>query len=185
MKTLPTTDPFQTECWSLEKTINPYRVFVRCFTDAGDLDKLRKLLLHVFLFIHPFKPQHKECFYDVHLAFMAINSVIEAAHYLCNTVEKQEPTAAPSIPDSLLKNDVSVEERSFTAYFISVEEYLDPLKVFQAFFEYQPRGDWRANLHEILYYCTTDDSIQVEMDLFSLWFYLTKLLEAAYIITQR
>ncbi|MBO9592370.1 MAG: hypothetical protein J7599_05620 [Niabella sp.] len=185
MKTLPTTDPFQTECWSLEKTINPYRVFVRCFIDAGDLHKLRKLLLHVFLFIHPFRPQHKERFYDVHLAFMAINSVIEAAHYLCNSAEKQDTTATPSIPNSLLKNDMPVEDRSFISYFISLDEYLDPFKVFRAFFEYQSRGDWRSNLHEILYYCMTDASIEVEMDLFSLWLHLTKLLEAAYITVQR
>ena len=185
MKTLETTDPFQTACWSLEKTTNPYRVFVRCFIDAGDLDKLRKLLLHVLLFVHPFRPQTAIRSYDVYLSFMAINSVIEAAHYLCNTAEKQDTTGTPSIPGSLLKNDTPAEDRSFTSYFISIEEYLDPFKVFRAFFEYQPRGDWRANLHEVLYYCMTDASIEVEMDLFSLWLHLTKLLEAAYITAQR
>lgn len=183
MKTPETTDPFQTECWCLEKATDPYRVFVLCFTNAGDLDALRKLLLHIFLFIHPFEHQNEKRVYDVFIAFMAIYSVVEAAHYLCNEDEEQK-TGKSTTPKNPYKNDLPAEEQSFTSHFITPEEYLNPLKVLRAFFKYQPREDWRTNIHEILYYCITKASIQVEMDLFSLWFYLTKLLEAAHIIAK-
>ncbi|WP_018630466.1 hypothetical protein [Niabella aurantiaca] len=170
MKTIKTPDPFHTESWCLEATTNPQRVFFLCFEHAGDIDAFRKMLLHVMLFIEQFEPQKEIPVYRVCCAFMALHSVIAAAHYIYRQ-------GAP--------HPGGEEQTGFASYFISAAEHANLHEVLKTFFSYQTRQEWMANMHLVLYHCLTDRAIGVEMDLFSHWFYLTKLLEAAWLMAAR
>ncbi|ANH83452.1 hypothetical protein A8C56_22940 [Niabella ginsenosidivorans] len=184
MKDPTTTDPFHTESWSQECTTNPYRVFTLCFEHAGDIDLLRKLLLHLPLFIDQFKPANKIPPYRICCAFMAINSVIDAA-YSIYTKKDQIPVKEPAAFKYFFQNDAPPGQRSFASYFITEEEYVQLYKVLRKFFNYQPREGWKADLHALLYHSLTNRAIGVEMNVFAVWFYITKLLEAAWLVAER
>ncbi|MGJ7033420.1 hypothetical protein [Niabella hirudinis] len=188
MQKIKTADPFHTESWCLEATTNPYRAFFLCFEHAGDIDALRKILLHVLLFIEQFEPQKEIPVYRVCCAFMAFHSVIAAAHYLYRQGQPK-PAGKQHAP----QHHKAEEERqpgreeptSFASYFISARERANPYEVLKTFFGYQTREEWTIGLHLALYHCLMDRAIGLEMDLFSHWFYFSKLLEAAWLMAEQ
>ncbi|MBO9592811.1 MAG: hypothetical protein J7599_07865 [Niabella sp.] len=176
MQFLRTTDPFHTESWSLEATTNPYRVFALCFYHAGHIHEFRKWLLHLFLYIEQFEVQTEIPSFQLCCAFMAIDSVIDAAHYI--HINNLEPDREVDL--SIIADDAFPGQRRFASYFIE-EEQGDIRKVIEKFFAYQTCDEWKSSMHLVLYHGVTDRAIDVEMDEFSVWYYLMKLLEAAYI----
>ncbi|MGJ7033795.1 hypothetical protein [Niabella hirudinis] len=176
MQFLRTTDPFHTESWCLEATTNPYRVFALCFYHAGDIHEFRKWLLHLFLFIEQFEGQTQIPPFKLCCAFMAIGSVIDAAHYIyTNDLEPDQQADLSILADEALPG-----QKKFASYFIEKEQG-NIRKVIEQFFAYQTCDEWKSSMHMALYHGVTDRALGVEMDEFSVWFYLMKLLEAAYI----
>ena len=176
MQALKTTDPFHTGGWSLERTTDPYRVFALCFYHAGDIHAFRQWLLHIFLFIERFEGQTKVPPFTLCCAFMAIDSVIDAAHYIYEN--ELEPDHQPDL------NTIAAEplpgQQQFASYFIDAEQ-ADIRKVIEQFFTYQTWDEWKSDLSLVLYNGVTEHAVGVELDEFSVWYYLMKLLEAAYI----
>ncbi|MCF3110922.1 hypothetical protein LL912_19205 [Niabella sp. CC-SYL272] len=181
MKNPRTPDPFHTQFWCNEATTNPYRAFYLCFSHAGKIHELRKILQHVLLFMEREQPQTDIPVYRVCCAFMAINSVITAAHYIY-THPEPEPVAGLPAYLSVLKSNLPYEQTSYTSYFISEAEHANLQEVLKTFFGYQSCDDWNSELHLVLYHALTHWSLPVVVDLFSHWFYLTKLLEAAWLL---
>lgn len=181
---MKTADPFHTESWCLEATTNPYRVFFLCFEHAGDIDALRKMLLHVLLFIEQFEPQKEIPVYRVCCAFMALHSVIAAAHYIYRHGMQGPVAGQQQHPKQEDRQPGREEQTCFTSYFISGAEHRNLYEALKAFFGYQTRQEWTAGLHLMFYHCVTDRPIGMEIDLFSHWFYLSKLLEAAWLMAE-
>ncbi|MBZ4190639.1 hypothetical protein [Niabella beijingensis] len=181
MKNPTTNDPFHTESWSQECAPNPYRVFTLCFENAGTIDQLRKMMLRLPLFMDQSRPVTKVCSYRISCAVMAISSVIDAAHQL---YKEKESIPMDKLPEYsyFFYTQTAPEYRSFATYLITESEYSNMRNVFRKFFNYKSREDWQSELQGLLYYSLTDHSVEVEINSFAIWFYLTKLLEAAYIL---
>lgn len=176
MQFLKTTDPFHTGGWSLECTTDPYRVFALCFYHAGDIHEFRQWLLHIFLFIERFEGQTKVPPFTLCCAFMAIDSVVDAAWHIY--VNELEPGRQPDL--STPAAEAVPGQQTFASYFIEAGQE-NIRTVIEQFFTYQTRDEWKSDLHLVLYNGVTEHAVGVEMDEFSVWYYLMKLLEAAYI----
>ncbi|ANH83098.1 hypothetical protein A8C56_20825 [Niabella ginsenosidivorans] len=181
MNIIKTMDPFHTESWCQQCTTDPYRVFALCFEHAGSIDQLRKLLLYLPLFIDQPKPAGKIPPYTICQAFMAISSVIDAA-YAIYTGGSRLQVKKPGGYQSVFQTAAPPGQRNFAAYLITQGEYARLYKVLRKFFNYQPRERWKAALHALLYHSLTGNAIGIELNVFAVWFYLSKLLEMAWLV---
>jgi hypothetical protein len=120
-----------------------------------------------------------------------MESIVNAA-YLINQEEKKSPlNIAPN--DIFNKNlycgiKTYLSEWDYLPRFLSMKEYVNPYLAFKKFFKYQDLEKWKEDLHEILDYALVKDNFfnaGIEIDIFSIYFHLSKLVEAAHLIDVR
>lgn len=110
--------------------------------------------------------------------FKWLGSVINAAYILIKKGKRELHKVAPVAVSKIRQN--------FTPQFLTAKEYGNPYRVFKRFFRYRSIGSWKQELQGLLDHCIRSTSIMEEedkeVDIIGLYVYLTKLMEAAYLI---
>jgi hypothetical protein len=113
--------------------------------------------------------------------FKWLESVINAAYILNKKGKREFPKVAPVAGTEIRQN--------FTPRFLTGKEYGNPYRVFKRFFRYRSIAVWKQELQGLLDHCIRSTSIMEEedkeVDIIGLYVYLTKLVEAAYLIELR
>jgi len=183
-------DYLKTSIWYKEEITDPYEVIGEFFHDS-DLATHREMTAEMLLAASSERVYDKTTPSDVLLQFKFMESVINAA-YLINKEEKESPL-------KIKKSDVfnpnlycswhrDLTEWDFFPRMLSLEEYVNPYLVFKRFFKYMELPEWKEVLQEILDYALASDSIYetvVKIDTLSIYFHLSKLIEAAHLIDVR
>ena len=79
---------------------------------------------------------------------------------------------------------VQPQKTQWVPRYLSHEECVSPYLAIRSFFKYQSLAQWKEDLEEILTSALSRYSDQVTINLFPIYFYLTKFLEAAYVISE-
>lgn len=91
--------------------------------------------------------------------------------------------------ESVINAAVSEIRQNFTPSFLTVKEYGNPYRVFKRFFRCRSLGNWKQELQGLLDHCIRSTSIMEEeekaVEIIGLYFYLTKMVEAGYLIELR
>jgi hypothetical protein len=183
-------DYLQTSLWYKEKISDPYQVIAEFFC-SGHLSSHRKCIKQALKaaagkFIwRKFNPG--DLLYD----FKMIESVINAA-YLINKENKTSPLTINK-EGSFNPNLFCGWHRHSTQwdYFprvLSFKEFANPYLAFKRFFKYLSLQKWKVELQDLLEYALVETSLSeagIEKDMLSLYFYLSKLIEAAHLIDVR
>jgi len=183
-------DYLQTSLWYKEKITDPYQVIAEFFCSAG-LTAYRKCIKaalgaasgkHIWRKYNPG---------DLLYEFKMIESVINAA-YLINKENKTSPL--------IIKKESSFNPNLFCGWHVdstqwdyfprvlSFKEYVNPYLTFKRFFKYLPLPKWKQELQDLLEFSLVKTSLAeagIEKDMLSLYFHLTKLVEAAHLIDVR
>jgi hypothetical protein len=183
-------DYLATSLWYREVIKDPYQVIAKFFTCAT-INSYRKTIKDVLISISKDKLYRKDSPGDLLLEFKMIESVINAA-YLMNHEKKKSPIDI-SPTDVFNKNlycgrHTYLTEWDYFPRSLSMKEFIDPYSVFKKFFRYQKLEGWKKDMQEILEYALADISFfegGLTFDVLSIYFHLTKLLEAAHLIDVR
>ena len=113
--------------------------------------------------------------------FKLLESVINAAYILNKKGKREFPKVAPV---------AGAESRQdFIPRFLTGKEYGNPYRVFRRFFAFRSLAGWKEVMQALLDHCIRSSSIMEEehkeVDIIGLYVYLTKLVEAAYLIELR
>ena len=180
-------DYLETSCWYRDIITDPYQVIAEFFSFAT-IDFYRKRIKGMLLSIHRNKIYHKDAPGEVLFDFKMLESVINAA-YLISKEKKQSPLII-GMNDLFNKNlycgrHTNCDQWDYFPRTLSKKEYIDPYLTFKLFFKYQKLETWKQDLQTILSYALAKNSDGVELDLLSIYFHLTKLVEAAHLIDVR
>ena len=183
-------DYLKTSIWYKEEITDPYEVISEFFHDS-DLAAHREMTAEMLLAAHSERVYDLTTPGDLLLQFKFIESVINAA-YLINKEEKESPLKIeksdvfnPNLFCSWHKN---LTEWDFFPRELSLKEYVNPYLAFKRFFKYMKLPEWKEVLQEILDYALASDSIcetVLKIDTLSIYFQLSKLIEAAHLIDVR
>jgi hypothetical protein len=179
-----------TSVWYREVIKDPYQVIAEFFTSAT-IASYRKTIKGVLIAISKEKFYENESPSDLLYDFKMIESVINAA-YIINQ-EKKKPPIEVSPTDVFNKNlycgiDSKDTEWDYFPRSLSMKEFIDPYLAFKKFFRYQKLGAWKRDMQKILQYAISDVSFfeaGLTFDVLSIYFHLTKLVEAAHLIDVR
>lgn len=120
--------------------------------------------------------------------FKAVVSVMLAADKI-NRDKKSSPLTItlPEFADKRLyaRPYATCPEWEYLPKILTTKEYRDPYIVFRKFFKYQPVEQWRENIALVLDYALAGYNESCDLNLLQLYFYLTKLMEAAHLIDVR
>jgi hypothetical protein len=183
-------DYLQTSLWYKEKITDPYQVIAEFFCSAG-LTAYKKCIKdalkaasgnHIWRKYNP-----GDLLYD----FKMLESIINAA-YLINKENKTAPL--------IIKKESSFNPNLFCGWHVdstqwdyfpralSFKEYVNPYLTFKRFFKYLPLPKWKQELQDLLEFALVETSLReagIEKDMLSIYFHLTKLVEAAHLIDVR
>ncbi|MGN6437600.1 MAG: hypothetical protein ACTHMM_13755 [Agriterribacter sp.] len=178
----------QTSLLYREKIKNPYEI-ISDFFCAADLAAHRKYIKQLLQAAQSNKSWNKGAAGDFLNRFRLLESVINAA-YLINQVKKKSLTS--------LGNDDPFNKRYFSngngtdwdcfPRSLSMKEYIDPYLVFKRFFKYLELSGWKEELKYLLDYALLNMSLSeagVDIDILAVYIHLTKLTEAAHLISVR
>ncbi|MFT4095417.1 MAG: hypothetical protein QM640_17450 [Niabella sp.] len=187
MKNKKKKDPFETYCWYREALNDPYQVFAACF-DFSAVFSLKKFIKEALLFALKNKIYRKIEPANVLYRFQVIHSVMIAA----NCINKEHKTgpidfAFGELLDKRLycNNNEALAEWECFPRLLTLDEYKNPYLVFKRFFKFQPLQKWREDMQEILDYTLVSNTNDMDLNLLSRYFHLTKLFEAAHLIDVR
>jgi hypothetical protein len=179
-----------TSVWYREAITDPYQTIAEFFS-ADDIASFRK---HIKAML---KAACSDCSWrksepgDLLYYLKLIESVINAA-FLINKDKKQSPLdITPKDifnPNLYCGRHANNAEWDYFPRVLSFKEFSNPYLAFTHFFKYLPLAEWKSQLQEISEYALVNMSLfeaGIEMDILSLYFYLTKLVEAAHLIDVR
>ncbi len=183
-------DYLETAIWYKEKITNPYEVIAEFFFDA-DIATHRKMVRDILLAANSDKIYDKDSPCDLLLEFKFLESIVNAA-YLINQKGKNSPL-------KIEKNDVfnpnlyyswhkDLTGWDFFPRVLSLKEYVNPYLVFRRFFKYRELPGWKEILQEIQDYALAKSNVSesvMNIDTLSVYFFLSKLIEAAHLIEVR
>lgn len=180
----------ETSLWYKEKIKDPYQVIAEFFS-AADIASHRKRIRDVLKAACSDHIWRKENPGDLLYDFKLIESVINAA-YLINKEKKKSPIDIATY-DLLNKNlycglHAGSNEWDFLPRSLSKKEYINPYLTFKRFFQYLKLHEWKQELSYLLDYALVNTSLSeagIEIDVLSIYFHLTKLVEAAHLIDVR
>lgn len=180
----------KTSLWYKETITDPYQVIAEFFT-AADIASYRKCIRDVLKAAcsnHIWKKENPgELLYE----FQKLESIINAA-YLLNKEKKKSPLNIRK--DNLFNPNLycgwqgNSTEWDFFPRLLSFKEYSNPYLTFKRFFKYLPLSDWKQELKDLMEYALVQTSFSeagIEKDILSMYFHLTKLVEAAHLIDVR
>lgn len=183
-------DYLQTSLWYKEKISDPYQVIAEFFCSAG-LAAYRKCIkdaLRAACGKHIWRKCNPG---DLLYEFKMLESVINAV-YLINRENKTSPL--------IIKKESSFNPNLFCGWHVdstqwdyfprvlSFKEYVNPYLTFKRFFKYLSLAKWKQELQDLLEYALVETSLAeagIEKDMLSIYFHLTKLIEAAHLIDVR
>jgi hypothetical protein len=181
-------DYIESSIWYTQEITDPYQVIAEFFF-AGNVGSFRKGIKKAVLAAFSDKTYSRKNPGTLLWEFERIESVINAA-YLINQENKKSPIIVDN-HNLLNKNlyfgwEVDLTEWDFLPRVLSLKEYKDPYLAFKRFFKFKELADWKSDLHDIVDYALIRDSlISSDVDGFSIYFYLVKLVEAAHLIDVR
>ncbi|AEV98140.1 hypothetical protein A4D02_33655 [Niastella koreensis] len=186
----PTKDYLETSLWYKEPITDPNQVFAEFFTAAA-LKDYRKRIKSVLIAAFGKRIWRKENPGALLYYFKLIESVINAA-WLINKENKTSPLVI-RIEDSFNPNlfcswQADSTQFDFFPRFLSFKEYVNPYIVFKRFFKYLALPAWKVELQDLLEYALVETSLPEageNKDMLSLYFHLSKLIEAAHLIDVR
>ena len=180
----------ETSIWFKEKITNPYEVIAEFFSDA-DIATHRRILRNALLAANSEKIYDKDSPSDLLLEFKFLESAVNA-DYLINQEGKVSPIKIEKKdvfnPNLYCSWHKDLTEWDFFPRVLSLKEYFNPYLVFKRFFKYKALPEWKQDLQEILDYalarsCLLESGINI--DILSVYFFLSKLIEAAHLIDVR
>ncbi len=186
----PTNDYLETSLWYKDPITDPNQVIAEFFSAASlaDYRKRIKAALKAAAGKHiwPKKNPGALLYY-----FKMIESVINAA-WLINKENKTLPLLInkenPFNPNIFCGWQSDDTQWDFFPRFLSFKEYVDPYITFKRFFKYLALPVWKDELQDLLEYALVETSLHeagMKKDMLSLYFHLSKLVEAAHLIDVR
>lgn len=178
-------DHFETCCWRREVITDPYQVFAECFSLAG-IDYFRDMIKALLLNrgVRGTKKDPGKLLFDCKVLGSLLN-----ASWVINKLDKSPPAI---IPDAdLFCKDLYCSGISGTSEWesfpreLSLKEYKNPYLVFKRFFGFQELDKWKLDLHDLLVRAYEKEPEETSLNLLSIYIYLIKLAEAAYLIDVR
>jgi len=185
-----THDYLETSIWYREKIIDPYQVLAEFFS-AANVALRRKRIKEVLIAAGSNQIWRKDNPGDLLCDFKALESIINAA-YLINKEKKKSPLDIATY-DLFNKNlycglHAGSAEWDFFPRSLSLKEYINPYLTFKRFFKYLRLAEWKQELSNLLDYALVNTSLSeagIDVDVLSIYFHLTKLIEAAHLIDVR
>jgi len=183
-------DYLRTSLWYKEKITDPYQVIAEFFCSTH-LTAYRKCIKDALKaaagkFIWR-KYNPGDLLYD----FKMIESVINAA-YLINKENKTSPLTISKEssfnPNLFCGWHADSTQWDYFPRALSFKEFSNPYLTFKRFFKYLSLPKWKLELQDLLDYALVETSLSeagIEKDMLSLYFHLSKLIEAAHLIDVR
>ena len=183
-------DYLETSLWYREEIADPYQTIAELFA-AADIAFYRKTIKGVVQAACSCRIWRKDNPGDLLYEFKLFESVINAA-YLINKEKKTSPLTIshkdmfnPNLYVGWHSNNTEWE---YFPRLLSFKEFSNPYLVFKRFFKHLKIYQWKQELSYLLDYALVKTSLfeaGVEIDTFSIYFHLTKLVEAAHLIDVR
>jgi hypothetical protein len=183
-------DYIDTSIWHKNEITDPYQTIAEFFT-AADLVYYRKTIKDALNAACSDKVWNKTSPGDLLWFFERLESVINAA-YLINKDKKKSPLSIGKEdvfnPNLYCSWHADQAEWDFFPRSLSLKEYIDPYLAFKKFFNYLTLPEWKDELHDLMEFALGKTSFSeacVDFDTLTIYFHLTKLVEAAHLIDVR
>jgi len=179
-----------TSIWYREPITDPYQTIAEFFS-AADPATYRKDIKDILKTASSNHSWRKSNPGDLLYHLKLIESVINAA-FLINKEKKESPLDIT--PKDIFNPNLycgwhaNNTEWDYFPRGLSFKEFSNPYRAFSHFFKYLSLPEWKTILQEVSEYALANDSLfesGVDMDILSIYIYLTKLVEAAHLIDVR
>lgn len=179
-------DIYETKCWSWSVIVNPYKVIAEVL-ETAELVYFRKFIKKILQFSEMDTCYQEKSPSGVLFYLRNILSLLMAAK---DVSENQSSLIWCNENDALDGNHFCSRLISSTLWndfprFLTFEEYCNPYKALQAFFNYQDVYTWVHDLEEIVDCALSRNKGELGLDIISIYTYLIKLVEAAHLINVR
>ncbi|HJU45406.1 MAG TPA: hypothetical protein VJ647_01420 [Chitinophagaceae bacterium] len=175
--------------WYRETITDPYQVIAEAF-DFSEISYYRKVIKGILLSTQTDKIYDEVSPSNLLFQFRMMESVINAC-YLINKENKKSPLTIGA-GDYTNRNLYygRHDRKDGWDYFprcLSRKEFMDPYLVFKRFFKFRELQQWKMDLEEVLNRALSrsDERLEISVDILSMYFYLTRLFEAAHLIDVR
>jgi hypothetical protein len=183
-------DYIDTSIWYKNEITDPYQTIAEFFT-AADVAYYRKTIKGALNAACSSKIWNKSSPGDLLWLFERLESVINAA-YLINKEKKKSPLSIGKEdvfnPNLYCSWHADQTKWNFFPRSLSLKEYIDPYLVFKRFFKYLKLPDWKQKIHDLVDYALVTTSVSeaaLDFDTLTIYFQLTKLVEAVHLIDVR
>ncbi len=167
----PNPDVFETQCWACHIMNHPQELLAEAF-DHATPGRLRKYIQWTLQAAGEPRICTKEEPGQLMVAWQVINSVILAAAALLQDYEAEQPPHTNDPHRSKLR-------------LLSRKDRADPYRVFRRFFKYQSATLWKQDLNRTLGYALSRAAVDDTMNLLPVYWHLTCLVEAAWVVQVR
>lgn len=169
----PKPDVFETQCWACRIISQPQELLAEAF-DYATLGRFRKYIRWALQAAAEPRICNKEEPGQLMAAWQVINSVMLASEALLQQQEAGgEPPSNPPDPSPYRLRLLGRKDRA------------DPYRVFRRFFKYQSTGLWKQDLNRALGYALSSAAVDDTMNLLPLYWHITCLMEAAWVVQVR
>lgn len=180
----------ETSLWFKEKIEDPYQT-IAAFFDFANIVMHRDDIGELMEAVVSKKVWRRCSMNDFEVRFEKLESLVNAA-FIINMENKEQGL-------EIRKDDITnpnlyfgVNDRlGIWEYFprsLSFEEFIDPYKVFQRFFESQTLSDWKGTMNGLMQYAVTKETLAESSDFFdthNIYMSFIRLIEAAHLIDVR
>ena len=182
-------DYLESSIWYRETITDPYQVIAEAFSFC-EIAEYRKSIKAILLSSQSNKVYNRDSPTDLLFQFRMMESVINAC-YLINKEKKESPLIIGE--DDYINKNLYYGRRSGSDgwdYFprcLSRKEFINPYLNLKRFFQLQDIKQWKIDLEAVLNKAlsNTNEQLEINIDILSMYFYLTKLFEAAHLIDVR
>ncbi|MGN7787719.1 hypothetical protein ACTJIJ_24510 [Niabella sp. 22666] len=169
----PNPDVFETQCWAYHIISHPQELLTEGF-DYATPGRFRKYIQWTLQAAAEPRICTKEEPGQLMAAFQVINSVMLAAEALLQQHQAGE--------EHLL---VSHDPCGAKLRLLGRKDRADPYRVFRRFFKYQSTSLWKQDLNRALGYALSRAAVDDTMNLLPLYWHVTCLIEAAWVVQER
>jgi hypothetical protein len=179
----------ETSVWFKEKITDPYQI-IAAFFDAADIVHHRKIIKNILQVACSDRCWEKQEPGHLLYEFSLLESVINAA-WVLDQEKKIDPLFIN--PEDVFNPNLfmgwhgKLTKWDFLPRSLSYKEFANPYRVFKRFFRFQDITNWKEQLQLLMDYSLRSMNLLELEDIrpLSLYFQLTKLVEAAHLIDVR
>lgn len=179
----------KTSVWFKDKITDPYQI-IAAFFDAADIAHHRKIIRNILQVACSERCWEKQEQGHLLYEFSLLESVINAA-WVLDQEKKKDPLLIN--PEDVFNPNLFVgwhgklTKWDFLPRSLSYKEFANPYRVFKRFFRFQDITHWKEQLQLLMDYSLRSMNLLELEDIrpLSLYFQLTKLVEAAHLIDVR